>query len=418
MKKHYLKKIFFLTPAIIFSIINLIYSDTVTITVPLWFSPTPENRCIQEIYDDYKEANKGVEIKVNALGGNTEKYTNTIYLMIDSGKTTDLAIVPTKIVGELSKSGHLLNLTGIITESKENDFIAPLLHICKVDDQLFGLPYDTDVMVIYYNKKIFKQYGISDSDIEKDWDWNKLLTLGEILTKDENDKGEIDTWGFGFPAGRFMRFIDYFLPWYYSAGGIIDRERGIPVRSDPVFEVLNLYRKMVLVNKISPPATPSYLGKDIYKGLINNHFAMAITGSWVYYSIQQKGDFGILPIPPMKHGQKSYTYCGGWSVIIFKKGESQNRISLDFADVLTSEKSMILKWREKHFLPTLKTVLENKELKEKWPDSFFAEQLLGHAYSLQSTGTIEKKIMKIQDAGQYILIKNYQPKKAIEKVLK
>ncbi|MBA7678984.1 Molybdenum cofactor guanylyltransferase [subsurface metagenome] len=58
------------------------------------------------------------KIKVNSLGGDAEKYTNTMLMMIDSGKTTDLAIVPTKIVSELSKSGQLLNLTEKISEYK------------------------------------------------------------------------------------------------------------------------------------------------------------------------------------------------------------------------------------------------------------------------------------------------------------
>lgn len=55
---------------------------------------------------------------------------------------------------------------------------------------------------------------------------------------------------------------------------------------------------------------------------------MAITGSWVYYSIEKEGSFGVLPVPPAKKGQRSITYCGGWSVIVFDKGERKNAVSL------------------------------------------------------------------------------------------
>ena len=143
---------------------------------------------------------------------------------------------------------------------------------------------------------------------------------------------------------------------------------------------------------------------------------MAITGSWVYYNIEKEGCFGILPVPPAKKGQRSITYCGGWSIIVFDKGETRNAVSLKFADMLTSEKSMILKMKEKHFLPVLKSVLLGSIANKEWPDSFFAEQLLEHAYSYQETSLIKKEIMKIQDAIHYVLIKKYKTDDAIKKV--
>ena len=413
---HFFRLPVFIIP-VLFLAVCPVYSDTVSITVPMWFSPSDKNTSIKEVYDDFLAAGRDIEIKVNSLGGNAEKYTNNLLLMIDSGKTTDLAIVPTRIVGELSRSGQLLNLSDRIDKHKMNDFLDNLLNVCMVNNNLYGLPYDTDVMVIYYNKDIFENLKISYEYSEGTWDWDRLIELSEKATIDKNGDGQMDVWGFGFPAGNFFNFINYFLPWYFCAGGTIDSTNGLTINSDAVSNVIELFREMVLISKASPPATPSYLGKDIYRGLINGNLTMAITGSWVYYSIEKEGSFGVLPVPPVKKGQRSITYCGGWSVIVFDKGERRNAVSLKFADMLTSEKSMILKLKEKHFLPVLKSVLLGCIANKEWPDSFFAEQLLEHAYSYQETSLIKKEVMKIQDAIHYVLIKKYKTGDAIKKVI-
>ncbi len=55
---------------------------------------------------------------------------------------------------------------------------------------------------ILFNKRLCAEYGITDTSLyelqEKgEWTWNKLLELAKACTKDTNNDGETDVWGFG-----------------------------------------------------------------------------------------------------------------------------------------------------------------------------------------------------------------------------
>src|SRR4029079_3440616 len=66
--------------------------------------------------------------------------------------------------------------------------------VFKTADGQFGLPRDLNVGVLYYNKAMFDAAGIPYPD--DTWDWAKLTEVAKQLTKDDNNDGKVDQWGF------------------------------------------------------------------------------------------------------------------------------------------------------------------------------------------------------------------------------
>ncbi len=394
-----IRKIFFIV-LLIFTFSSFAFSD-VTIAVPKWFSPQSASNSIKVIYDEFNREYPD-KVNVQVINGKMEDYVNQILLMIHSESAVDLVIVPINLVKYISETKSLIDFSSYIPERKLVDFLPALRKSCSVKRALYGLPYDTDVMVIFYNKDILKNKGFKDGVNIKDWNWKTFIQLAKSVTIDKDKDGKIDIWGFAYPAGRYIRFINYFEPWLINAGCFDDPDPIFLLNSRSCFRnVLKLYKRLI-DEEISPPEVVNYMGYDMYKGLIESRFSMAISGSWIFERLNNSGSFGVLPVPPMIGGRKNYTISSGWAIIGIKKSRI-NPMAIKLAEKLTSKRSMILKWREKRYLPVLKSVLKSKEIMCKWPYSFFADQLLNHSTVLVVNPMVNQRAREIMNLTHEVL---------------
>lgn len=110
----------------------------------------------QMIIDEYMEANENVEIEVEALDEEAYKTKFKAYAMDGMPDVVS-------IWGQPSFLDEVLD-AGVLAELKEDDyadygFISGSLEGFKKDGKLYGLPRNTDIMLIYYNQKMFADNG-------------------------------------------------------------------------------------------------------------------------------------------------------------------------------------------------------------------------------------------------------------------
>ena len=132
--------------------------EAVTIKV---FSNLPDRKngqglVEQMIIDEYMAANPNVTIEVEALDEEAYKTKFKAYVMDGMPDVVS-------IWGQPSFLDEVLD-AGVLAELNEADyadygFIAGSLEGLKKDDKLYGLPRNTDIMLIYYNQKMFDDNG-------------------------------------------------------------------------------------------------------------------------------------------------------------------------------------------------------------------------------------------------------------------
>lgn len=110
----------------------------------------------QKIIDEYMAENKNVTIEVEALDEEAYKTKFKAYAMDGMPDVVS-------IWGQPSFLDEVLD-AGVLAELNEADyadygFIAGSLEGFKKDGKLYGLPRNTDIMLIYYNQKMFKDNG-------------------------------------------------------------------------------------------------------------------------------------------------------------------------------------------------------------------------------------------------------------------
>lgn len=122
----------------------------------------------QMIIDEYMDANPHVTIEVEALDEEAYKTKFKAYAM--NGMPDVVSIW-----GQPSFLDEVLD-AGVLAELNEEDyldygFIAGSLDGFKKDDKLYGLPRNTDIMLFYYNQKMFDDNG-----------WKVPATYEELLS--------------------------------------------------------------------------------------------------------------------------------------------------------------------------------------------------------------------------------------------
>ncbi|MDE6601256.1 MAG: extracellular solute-binding protein [Lachnospiraceae bacterium] len=110
----------------------------------------------QMIIDEYMAANSNVTIEVEALDEEAYKTKFKAYAMDGMPDVVS-------IWGQPSFLDEVLD-AGVLAELNEDDyaeysFIAGSLDGFKKDDKLYGLPRNTDIMLFYYNQKMFADNG-------------------------------------------------------------------------------------------------------------------------------------------------------------------------------------------------------------------------------------------------------------------
>lgn len=143
--------------------------DAVTIKI---FSNLPDRKngqglVEQMIIDEYMAANQNVTIEVEALDEEAYKTKFKAYAMDGMPDVVS-------IWGQPSFLDEVLD-AGVLAELQEEDytdygFIAGSLDGFKKDGKLYGLPRNTDIMLVYYNQKMFEDNG-----------WTVPATYNELL---------------------------------------------------------------------------------------------------------------------------------------------------------------------------------------------------------------------------------------------
>jgi multiple sugar transport system substrate-binding protein len=126
------------------------------------------------------------------------EYHRKLRLNLIAGTAADVIMVDDEFYPTYSKSGNLELLDPYIERDKDelhlDDFLPTSLESFTYEGKHFALPWDGFSVVIFYNCDIFDAADIPYP--EDDWTWDDLRRLAIALTKDFDNDGRIDQFGF------------------------------------------------------------------------------------------------------------------------------------------------------------------------------------------------------------------------------
>ncbi|MGH3384748.1 MAG: ABC transporter substrate-binding protein [Nocardioidaceae bacterium] len=142
-------------------------------TLQVWSWRTEDVDEYNKIFDAFEKENDGITVEFKAFT-NTE-YNTILATGLTEEKGPDVAAL--RAYGGLQplcEADRLLALDDVDVSAIGDEVLAGAR--CQSDDKLYGVPFATQVMAVYYNKTIF-----DDNGIEEPTSWQELVDAAKTL---------------------------------------------------------------------------------------------------------------------------------------------------------------------------------------------------------------------------------------------
>jgi multiple sugar transport system substrate-binding protein len=268
----------------------------------------------QEIISRFEQANPDILVQLEAVAGSD--YYTRLLTQIAAKRPPDIMQIGDDAVPMFVDKGALIPLDECLKAEPALDttiYLPGVLEPGQWKGQQWFLPKDYSPMGVYYNKKIFDQFGVP---YPKDgWTWDDMLNTAKLLTKDTNADGKTDIWGIQLPASWTTGF-EY---WVNSAGGRLISEDGTKfvgyMDSPEVQSALQFYSDLYNVHKVAPPPADLAMWGGGNTEFDQGTAAMRLFGRWPQagYLKNPNIDLGVVGVPVGKV-RANILFWGGFGV--------------------------------------------------------------------------------------------------------
>lgn len=334
------------------------------------------------------------------------------------GEAPDVVMTDIIWVGEYVDGDLIEDVTKKAEAWSEWSDVAPLYQeATKRDGKIYGTWLNTDVRIMAYNKKLFRQAGLDPDTPPKTW--SELRSMAKQIS----DKLAPASYGLGFPATLEDESAQTFYAYLFSLGGQIltDDLKQAAFNSDAGVKALT-----ELVDMVKTGATPSSIvsgsSSDINNGVFQDKFAMSymtkafglakdlIPGLTVEQYLE---DFGVATIPYADGGNPS-TMSGGYLLCV-PTGSKHKDLAWEFITYAAGAESQFGYTAARGYVPTFTSLMARA--KDYYAiDPYFSVILsqLNNAHFRPSIPQYTEVAAEVQNAIQAAVMGVKSPKQALD----
>ncbi|WP_157071599.1 ABC transporter substrate-binding protein [Curtobacterium ammoniigenes] len=261
----------------------------------------------------FEKAYPKVHVNLVNAGTGTDEYTKLQNAIKAGSGGPDVAQVEYFAVPQFALSNSLLDLSSYGFSSLKSKYSASTWESVDMGGKIYGLPQDSGPMALFYNKKVFDQYGLT---VPKTWaeyvaDAEKLHAANpqDYITSDSGDPG-------------------FTTSMIWQAGGRPFSVNGTKVSINLQDAGTKKWTAMwnPLVEKGLLAQTPGW-STDWFKQLGNGQIATLITGAWMPGDLESSvpeasGDWRVAPMPTYDGGTPVTANNGGSSEVVMKASKN------------------------------------------------------------------------------------------------
>ncbi|ADI26638.1 extracellular solute-binding protein [Geobacillus sp. G4] len=301
-------------------------------------SSTAYYNLVEEIIKDYEAKHPNVQIDVEVL--NPDQYRDKLKVLAASNELPDVGLTWSNGFAEpYATGGQFAPLNDIIEKEFKDQFVPGTVEAYTFNGKSYALPMEMNITYIFYNKEIFKKYGLQEPKTFED-----LKNIGKTLIKHGVIPATVGSKD-GWPASMwFMYLAD-------RIGGptiLTDVIQGKVKMSDPAIvkaakEVQNLVDMGFFVK-----GNTAFSNDDAKGYFLNEKAAMFLTATWelpnfttspdVPQEFKEKVGYFKFPLYEGGKGTDINSYVGGPGLGAFVAENSKHKEQAkDFAAYLVKE---------------------------------------------------------------------------------
>lgn len=197
--------------------------------------------------EKFQKENPGITVEFLVTPWDTwkEKYTAAFA----SGSPPDVSYM-NEWYPAFADAGQLLDLSDRVTDELRGSYSKAAWDVCTFNGKVAGIPYILGDSILFYNKDLFSEAGIT----QLPQTWDELRDAAKKLTKDTNNDGKPEQWGIRFGMTPAIN-IHQFLPFVLSAGAtyLNSDNTAMNFNNAQGVEGMSYVTGLILNDKVAPP---------------------------------------------------------------------------------------------------------------------------------------------------------------------
>jgi multiple sugar transport system substrate-binding protein len=214
--------------------------EKTTINLATWAS-ADEAKELQAVIDKVNAEATDFQIVHQAIPSD---YYTKVQTMIAGNTAPDLMWLSQEYVANYADNGALLDITDQVAKLSDmpaaqlDDYYPDVLKVAKYNDRLYGLPWISQPVVLYYNPDLFQKAGINPPD--DTWTWDTFKDAAKKLTV-KDASGNVTQYGTSFNGWPPIQMF------IWQAGGevIASDLKSSPVDSPEAIQAEQFYSDIV-----------------------------------------------------------------------------------------------------------------------------------------------------------------------------
>jgi len=299
--------------------------------------------------------------------------TNERYFkyLIDLGagdSHTDVYQIDVIWPGLLAK--HFVDLKQYFSQEDIEQHYPAMIANNTVDGHLVGIPWYTDVGVLYYRKDLLEKYALPVPQ-----DWSELMDTALYIQTQEHQAGQTELWGYVFQGAAYEGLTCNALEWIaaYGGGSIVDADGNITVNNPQA--VMAIGRAASWIDTVAPPRVTSFNEEDARQTLQlgNAVFMRNWPYAWALLNAKDSPVAGKVEVAPLPKGGikgMSASTLGGWQLAVSKYSKNP-AVAADLVRYLTSAAVQKQRALTGSYAPTIMRLYDDPEILATHP--FFAK---------------------------------------------
>lgn len=262
--------------------------ERVKIQFASWGSKT-EVAIIKSVISDFEKENPGVNVEFLHIPQN---YFQKIHLLFASNTEPDVLFLNNLYLPVYANAGKLLELS-----PPQNVYDKKVLDALSWQDKIYVAPRDISLLVVYYNKDLFRRAGVSEP--ENGWGQR------EFLEKALKIKDKTGAFGISFEEEPL-----FYLPYLMSEGGGV-----FDIESPSSKKALNFYADLRKKYHVAPMREES-ASATMAQLFLQGKLAMQLSGRWLTPKYMEDADFewGTVMFPAGSEGSVVPLDASGWAI--------------------------------------------------------------------------------------------------------
>jgi multiple sugar transport system substrate-binding protein len=334
-------------------------------TVVFSHGPDPVlEKLIRQQLKDFNAQHKGeIEAVFRPMG---EDYFDQLRTQFQAGGG-DIDVISGDVIwpAQFGAAGWIDDLSSLFTDDMQTGFLEGPLAANQYEGAVYGVPWFTDLGVLYYRQDLLEQSGFANPPAT----YEELFSMAQKVQADAGVRN-----GHVFQGANYEGGVCNGSEFIWAHGGdILDPEDPTQVVIDSPEAVAGLetYRQ-TLQEGIAPEAIVTFTEPESDAAFRNGD--SVFMRNWPYvFGLLLAGDakiklnqVGVAPLPAGQGGTEGFSALGGWNLFINSASDVKDQ-AWELIRFLTTPEAVKFRAIEGSYLSPLQETYEDQEVLDKVP---------------------------------------------------